>query len=94
MNPQIKQKEIGNQVMVGLRPEDLKIIKKDPNTDNRTLSGEVETLLFLGDHFECTVKLKNDNQTMSTTLPKSTSIREGDHVQILINHETAQAWSS
>jgi len=82
----------GHEVLVAVRPEDIHLRADDNGgAGANELAGTLEALLFVGDHFECRVSLTGD-QTVLLHAPRSTVLREGDPVRLVVAPEGVTVW--
>ncbi len=78
----------GQAVVAALRPEDLRLVSND---EAGTLRGRIEALLFSGERYECRVRLASDEVVLAHA-PRSTGLREGDEVGLILPEEGIGVW--
>ena len=79
----------GADVILSIRPED--VITDDRSADrSNCVSAVIETLLFVGDHYECYMKMSGD--PLMITFPRDTKHREGDTVTLHMPKEAITVW--
>jgi hypothetical protein len=68
------------------------VVHAESSTAPNGLSGHVEALLFIGDHYEATLAL-DVGQTVVGYLDAADEWREGQGVTLSIRPEDARVWS-
>jgi ABC-type Fe3+/spermidine/putrescine transport system ATPase subunit len=84
--------EPGDRAQMAVRPESAQVQTDSPGMGTNTLTGHVEALLFIGDHYEATVSL-DIGQTVTAYLEASQSWREGQAVALTLKPEDVRVWS-
>jgi ABC-type Fe3+/spermidine/putrescine transport system ATPase subunit len=82
----------GAHVVVALRPEDIQV--SPLSEDGRSgwpLVGTIETLLFVGDRYECGIAL-GDGGAIVAHAPRSTGLYEGQRVALTPTEEQVSVW--
>jgi ABC-type Fe3+/spermidine/putrescine transport system ATPase subunit len=79
----------GQQVVVSVRPEDIEVRRGEGAPG--ALNGTVETALFLGERYECSIRI-GENQRMFAYVPPAQALREGDRVSIQVASERVNVW--
>lgn len=79
----------GSDVMLAIRPEDV-VASEGPVGRPNCVSAVIETLLFVGDHYECYMTMGGDQLMM--TFPRDTTHREGDRVTLHMPKEAITLW--
>ncbi len=93
-SPDFRQDSIGQAVYVAIRPEAIVIRPEDErqtetNRDNR-LTGQIKTLLFVGDRYECRIQLGKENFPLY--LPRDQVWREDQNVSVSFSKEAVSLW--
>ena len=82
----------GCEVFVAVRPEDLELkTGGDGAMALNELGGTIEALLFVGDHYECRVKLGAD-QAIFLHTPRSMTLTEGAPVRVYVAPAGISVW--
>jgi len=82
----------GSAVSVAIRPEDLQVLPGDDRqSDANCLKGIIEAALFVGDHYECRVKL-GDGVTFALLTPRSESQGAGDAIRLELPQRSLSLW--
>jgi iron(III) transport system ATP-binding protein len=84
--------EPGDRAQIAIRPESAHVETDSPAVGTNTLTGRIEALLFIGDHYEATVSL-DIGQTVTAYLQAWQSWREGQSVALAIKPEDVRVWS-
>ena len=84
-----KNLSTGDSVTISVRPEDV-IIDGDHVAGVNQLECTIENLLFVGDRYECYLKLAGNPVMIS--LPRDTDKREGDTLTIHLPEGAVSAW--
>ena len=79
----------GDDVVLAVRPEDVDPVAS-PDGRSNCVAGRIETLLFVGDHFECYMKLAGE--PMMISLPRDTDRAEGDMIFLAMRKEAISVW--
>jgi ABC-type Fe3+/spermidine/putrescine transport system ATPase subunit len=83
------QLSTGQAITVAVRPEDIKIVAPGEPSIN-CLTGEIEALLFLGDHYECRVRLASGEEALIHT-PRLAAPKEGESLTLRLP-ESVTVW--
>jgi ABC-type Fe3+/spermidine/putrescine transport system ATPase subunit len=82
----------GSEVLVAIRPEDIELRVDDGvAAAANELSGTVEALLFVGEHYECRVRV-GDDASVLLKLPKRSTLREGQAVRLTVAPLGISVW--
>jgi ABC-type Fe3+/spermidine/putrescine transport system ATPase subunit len=84
--------EAGDRAQIAVRPEAARVDSGSSASGANTLRGQIEALLFIGDHYVATVSLEI-GQTVSAYLEASESWREGQTVTLTLKPEDVRVWS-
>jgi iron(III) transport system ATP-binding protein len=76
-------------VIIVVRPEDIRIITEDAAEKENVLRAKVDALIFMGDALEC--QLSVGNQRLRTKLHPSSGIRQGDIVSLHLPAQCCRA---
>jgi iron(III) transport system ATP-binding protein len=83
----------GSRVVAAIRPEDIHLTTTNGGTpEPNSLAGTVETLLFVGNHYECRVGLGGEESVLLHA-PRSTMLRQGEPVALRIPADGISVWS-
>ena len=84
----------GQAVSIAIRPE-LVDVQPSPGSDGgaNTLTGEIEAVLFLGDSYECSIRL-DDEQVALMHLPRNRTWREGELVALRFPEDDLTIWQA
>ncbi|HEY7064145.1 MAG TPA: ABC transporter ATP-binding protein [Chloroflexota bacterium] len=89
--PTIGPDAVSQPVFLAIRPEDLVPVAPDQAAaGNNRLDGRIDTLLFVGDRYECQVLLAGDQIT--AYLPRHTRYREGETISLHFPPEALSLW--
>ena len=80
----------GARLTAAIRPESIRIGKAAVGADHNSFEGRVETLLFVGDRFECHVRAGGAN--LLVYVPRAERLREGDTVPLHIPKDALSLW--
>jgi ABC-type Fe3+/spermidine/putrescine transport system ATPase subunit len=85
---------VDSEMVMAVRPEDVSLhpLNGSPRPRN-SIPGTVDGLLFVGDQYECEVKLGRSESAM-VRLPRASELKLGDSVNVIIAEGAAQVWSS
>jgi ABC-type Fe3+/spermidine/putrescine transport system ATPase subunit len=78
------------RVFAAMRPENFRLLSMNDNESN-SLVGSLEALLFVGGHYECRLKLDNDEEVL-VYAPRSIKLKEGDLVKVQVPNESVNIW--
>jgi ABC-type Fe3+/spermidine/putrescine transport system ATPase subunit len=79
-------------VLAAVRPEDIQMqAPANGRVGPNELAGTLQTLLFVGNHYECRVEL-GAGQNVLLAAPRSTLLREGDPVRLAVAAEGITVW--
>jgi ABC-type Fe3+/spermidine/putrescine transport system ATPase subunit len=82
---------VDQPVYLAIRPEDIVVTARDhPSAGNNRLDGTIDTLLFVGDRYECSIALGPSRIT--TYLPRHTPHQEGETVSLHFPPEALSLW--
>jgi ABC-type Fe3+/spermidine/putrescine transport system ATPase subunit len=82
---------VDQPVYLAIRPEDVVVTAPDhPAAGNNRLEGTIDTLLFVGDRYECQVQVGASQVT--TYLPRHTRYHEGEAVALHFPPEALSVW--
>jgi ABC-type Fe3+/spermidine/putrescine transport system ATPase subunit len=81
----------GAVVQLAIRPEDVRVLTEDDPIHPNSLIGTIEVMLFVGDRFECRVRI-SDSETLVVPLPRSTTYSEGQTVRVAVPPEALTLW--
>jgi len=96
LKPMIDKNNIRNgaEVHCAIRPEDVSVRPAEPNRPSTTaLHGIIETILFVGDHYEGRVRI-SDNDRVLLHLSKDERWAEGQPVAVEFSPEKLTIWTS
>ncbi len=84
----------GQAVSIAIRPE---LVDVQPSSGRdggaNTLTGEIEAVLFLGDSYECSIRL-DDEQVALMHLPRNRTWREGEVVALRFPEDDLTIWQA
>jgi ABC-type Fe3+/spermidine/putrescine transport system ATPase subunit len=80
----------GQQVVVAIRPEDVVVNPAGKPQETNDLTGRIETLLFIGDRYECQVRMGDD--LLMVYAPRNQPLQEGQSVQLRFPAEAVSVW--
>ena len=82
----------GGEAFVAIRPEDIQLVPSELlAAEAGGLSGTIESLLFVGDRYECRVRLSN-GEAIGLHTPRSAVLKEGDVVGLKMPEESITVW--
>lgn len=82
----------GSDIFLAIRPEDIHLQKWNEGTAAAdSLQGKIESLLFVGDRYECCVRLSND-ELISLNAPRSMGLRQDEVVSLKLAEEGVSIW--
>jgi ABC-type Fe3+/spermidine/putrescine transport system ATPase subunit len=82
---------VSQPVYLAIRPEDIVLVQDADGADgNNRLEGRIDTLLFVGDRYECHVQLGSEE--IAIYLPRHTHYREGQTIQLRFPPEALNIW--
>jgi ABC-type Fe3+/spermidine/putrescine transport system ATPase subunit len=84
--------KVGQEVLVAIRPEKVSIWRSDPNGKSNLIQATLETVHFLGDRYEYTVKI--GDQTRLLILPVAETHRAGENILLELKPEEITLWSA
>ena len=83
----------GDEVYCAIRPEDMIVRPADsPGPLKMGLQGSLETLLFVGDHYEGTMRITT-SESILLFLPKTERWKEGQQVTVEFPPEALTVWA-
>jgi len=80
----------GQKVAVTARPEDIAVNPNGAGAGQNQLEGTVNALLFMGDRFECHVKI--GEQAILVYTPRNQQLEEGQKVRLYFPPEDISVW--
>jgi ABC-type Fe3+/spermidine/putrescine transport system ATPase subunit len=80
----------GSRLVAAIRPENIDVVRGSEATGANRLAGTVETLLFIGDRFECHVRA--GGLSFLVYVPRSERLREGDSVTLHVPKDALTLW--
>lgn len=80
----------GQQVSVAVRPEDVVVNPNGVGDGGNQLQGVIDALLFIGDRFECHVKI--GDQAVLVYTPRHRPLQEGQTVKLYFPPEEISVW--
>ena len=80
---------VGKSVLACIRPEHIRVGSVAVGTDN-VVEGKVETLLFLGDRYECWLRIANE--TVVAYASRREKLTEGQRVPVHFPREELSLW--
>ncbi|MBM2810662.1 MAG: transporter ATP-binding protein [Chloroflexi bacterium] len=83
---------VGDEVMVGIRPEDLSVDPDGASTPQNTLRCPVEEVLYLGGECELVVRVGDGTHTL--LVPRSFGAQVGQSVLIHLPPENLRVWAA
>jgi ABC-type Fe3+/spermidine/putrescine transport system ATPase subunit len=82
----------GSRVVAAIRPEDIQLATANGSApEPNSLAGTIETLLFVGNHYECRVRLGGEERLLLHA-PRSTVLREGEPIALRIPADGISVW--
>ena len=81
----------GVEAQLAIRPEDIAVSAGESRTDEHTLPGVIEALLFVGDRYEARVALGGE-QRILLLLPRGREWREGQKLQLGFPADVVSVW--
>ncbi|MFC3343109.1 ABC transporter ATP-binding protein [Paenibacillus abyssi] len=86
----VTQPSKGQKVVVSIRPEDIVVHASDGEADPNVLEGEIDALLFIGDRYECHIKI--GDEAILGYVPRNQNLEEGSNVRIHFPLEGLSVW--
>lgn len=86
----LHQGRVGQHVVVAIRPEDVVVGAADQHTDSNVLSGISETVLFVGDRYECQIRVGDD--LVMVYAPSTQPLEEGRPVDLHFPADAVSVW--
>jgi ABC-type Fe3+/spermidine/putrescine transport system ATPase subunit len=80
----------GQPVCVAVRPEDIVVDPQGMGDGGNCLEGEVDAVLFIGDRFECHVKI--GEQAVMVYTPRNQVLKEGQRISLYFPPEEISVW--
>jgi ABC-type Fe3+/spermidine/putrescine transport system ATPase subunit len=80
----------GSRLVAAIRPESIEVVRGSGTAGTNRLAGTVETLLFIGDRFECHVRA--GGLSFLVYVPRSERLREGDAVTLHVPKDALALW--
>jgi ABC-type Fe3+/spermidine/putrescine transport system ATPase subunit len=84
------KREMGEKVIACIRPERIAVASAARGHGGNELEGTVETMLFLGDRYECLVQI--GGQAILAYVPSSERLKEGQRVPLAFPKEALTLW--
>jgi ABC-type Fe3+/spermidine/putrescine transport system ATPase subunit len=81
----------GDAVYIAIRPEDIELRDADAPVRPNELVGTVEALLFVGEHFECRIRL-GEAESVVLYAPRSKVLEEGQSVRLGLAADGVSLW--
>ena len=81
----------GAEAQLAIRPEDIAVSAEESRSDDHTLPGVIEALLFVGDRYEARVALGGE-QRILLLLPRGREWREGQKLQLRFPPDVVSVW--
>jgi ABC-type Fe3+/spermidine/putrescine transport system ATPase subunit len=81
----------GVEAQLAIRPEDIAVSAEESRSDDHTLPGVIEALLFVGDRYEARVALGGE-QRILLLLPRGREWREGQRLQLGFPADVVSVW--
>ena len=79
----------GQDVMVSIRPEDIQVCKETAAPGE--ISGTVESALFLGERYECSIRISAEKCIFAYVAPTQ-ALQEGDKVALRLAPDRVNVW--
>jgi len=77
----VQRLEAGTRVCLAVRPEDIDVSRASGHASGpNALLGQVEAALFVGEHYECRVRV--GEQALLVTAPRAMRLQEGEPVEL------------
>ncbi len=89
-NSCVAQPTKGQKVTIAIRPEDIAVNVPGSEGDQNYLEGEIDALLFMGDRFECHVKI--GEEAILVYAPRDRQLEEGMKVRLHFAPEVLSVW--
>lgn len=89
-NNYVPQPSKGQKVVVSIRPEDIVVNASGSEADHNFLEGEIDALLFIGDRYECHVKI--GDEAILGYVPRNQNLEEGSNVRLYFPLEGLSVW--
>jgi iron(III) transport system ATP-binding protein len=86
----LTSRAVGEKVVACIRPEQISVGKSAQSQSDNRLEGIVETLLFLGDHYECVLKIGGIE--IVAYVPPSERLKEGERVPLAFPKHALGLW--
>jgi ABC-type Fe3+/spermidine/putrescine transport system ATPase subunit len=81
---------IDQEVTITIRPEDIIINSEQYRGNENELEGIIDTLLFVGDRYECRVEI--GEKTVMVYAPRSQRLNEGQKIRLYLPPEVVSIW--
>jgi ABC-type Fe3+/spermidine/putrescine transport system ATPase subunit len=81
---------VGGKAAACIRPESVRIGSSVIEPDGNVLQGSIEALLFLGDRFECAVRI--NGLPMIVYAPRTEQLTEGQTIRIQVPKKALSLW--
>ncbi len=89
-NNYVLQPGKGQSVTIAIRPEDITLNAQGGEGDHNFLEGEIDALLFVGDRFECHVKI--GGEAILIYASRYQNLEEGMKVRLYFSPEALSLW--
>lgn len=86
----LKSRAIGEKVVACIRPEQIAVGRTAQSATENKIEGVVETMLFLGDHYECVLKI--GGMEIVAYAPPSERLKENERVPLAFPKEVFGLW--
>jgi ABC-type Fe3+/spermidine/putrescine transport system ATPase subunit len=88
--PSLGADAVSQPIFLAIRPEDVVLVERGEPSGNNRLDGTIDTLLFVGDRYECQVLL--GDVPITAYLPRHTRYREGEPIALHFPPEALSLW--
>lgn len=86
----LKSRAIGEKVVACIRPEQIAVGRVAQSATENKIEGIVETMLFLGDHYECVLRI--GGMEIVAYAPPSERLKESERVPLAFPKEVFGLW--
>ena len=86
--PQLK---CGQPVSLAIRPEYISILAEENASGENIVTGTIEALLFVGDHYEAQIRIADD-QFLELRLDRDAPWREGQELTLMLPPDRITLW--
>jgi iron(III) transport system ATP-binding protein len=84
--------KVGQEVLVAIRPEKVTVWSSAPNGKNNLVQATLESVHFLGDRYEYTVRIGDETRLLN--LPVAETRKAGEKIYLELKPEEITLWSS